>query len=105
MTYKELILSQTGYECFTTFFEDFTIAEKFGLDAVKDTFNRAFKEWKNDYKYLTELVMVLNWKIWQHYEKNDELASLYDELWRTADSYACEHLKGEELEYFYRTTD
>ena len=70
MTFKELMLEQTGYECFTTFFEDFTTAEKFGLNAVKDTFNRAFKEWKSNYKYLTELTMVLNWKIWQHYEKN-----------------------------------
>ena len=42
MTFKELMLEQTGYKCFTTFFEDFTIAEKFGLNAVKDTFNRAF---------------------------------------------------------------
>lgn len=49
-----------GYETFTTFFEDFTIAEYFGVNAIKDTYNRAFNEWKNDYKYLTELVMVLN---------------------------------------------
>ena len=27
MTFKELMFNQTGYECFTTFFEDFTIAE------------------------------------------------------------------------------
>lgn len=37
MTFKQLMLAQTGYESFTTFFEDFTIAEKFGVDAVKDT--------------------------------------------------------------------
>lgn len=105
MTFKELMFNQTGYECFTTFFEDFTIAEKFGIDAVKDTYNRAFKEWKDNYKYLTELVMILNWKIWQYYEKNDELATLYNSLWEKTDAYACEHLKGEELSYFYRTTD
>lgn len=86
MTFKELMFNQTGYECFTTFFEDFTIAEKFGVDAVKDTYNRAFKEWKNNYKYLTELVMILNWKIWQHYEKNDGLATLYNTLWEKEDS-------------------
>lgn len=49
--------------------------------------------------------MILNWKIWQHYEKNDELATLYNTLWEKADAYACENLKGEELSYFYRTTD
>jgi hypothetical protein len=105
MTFKELMLEQTGYECFTTFFEDFTIAERFGLNAVKDTFNRAFKEWKSNYKYLTELTMVLNWKIWQHYEKNEKLAELYNSLWEKADTYAYENLKGEELSYFYSATD
>lgn len=94
-----------GYTQITTFYEDFSIAEKFGLDAVKDTFNRAFKSWKKDYKYLTELVMVLNWKIWRHYESNKQLGQLYNELWQKADNYACNHLTGEELNYFLSTTD
>lgn len=38
-------------------------------------------------------------------KKNDELATLYNSLWEKADAYACENLKGEELSYFYRTTD
>lgn len=94
-----------GYETITTFYEDFTIADKFGVAAIKDTFNRAFNEWKNNYKYLTELVMVLNWKIWEHYEKNKEYAEVYNKLWEEADEYACENLHGEEAEYFYRVTD
>ena len=95
-----------GYETMTTFWDDFTIADAFGASAIKDTFNRAFEEWKSNYKYLTELVMVLNWKLWQHYEQNDmALAELYDELWQQADVYACENLKGEELKYFYEVTD
>lgn len=94
-----------GYKQITTFFHDFSIADNFGTQAIKDTYNKAFKEWKDDYKYLTELVMVLNWKIWQHYETNEEYAKLYDELWTKADNYACNNLKGEELSYFYRTTD
>ena len=94
-----------GYKQITTFFEDFSIAEHFGADAIKDTYLRVFKAWKTDYKYLTELVMVLNWKIWQWYEKNDEFAKLYNDLWEVADLYATENLKGDELSYFYRTTD
>ena len=94
-----------GYKQITTFFEDFSIADNFGISAIKDTYNRAFKAWKSDYKYLTELVMVLNWKIWEHYEHNDKYAELYNELWEKADAYAVENLKGEELSYFYRTTD
>lgn len=105
MTFSELIEMQTGYQCITTFPMDFAIAERFGIDAVKDTFNRAFDEWKGNYKYLTELVMVLNWKIWQWYEKDDELAKVYDELWRKADEWACENLTGEAADYFYRTLD
>lgn len=38
-----------GYEMQTTFWQDFTIADAFGIDAIKDTFNRAFKEWKDNY--------------------------------------------------------
>ena len=94
-----------GYQPITTFWTDFIIADMFGLSAIQDTYNRAFNEWKNNYKYLTELVMILNWKIWSHYEKNREYAELYNKLWKEADAYAIENLKGEELSYFYQTTD
>lgn len=94
------------YELKTTFWSDFGIADRFGEDAVKDTFNRAFEAWKDNHVYLTELVMVLNWKLWQHYEAhNESMARLYNELWEKADEYAVENLKGAELSYFYRTTD
>ena len=99
------IEEMTGYEPKTTFYEDFSIADWFGARAVKDTFRRAFGEWKDDVVYLTELVMALNWKIWEHYENNEPLARVYNELWTKADAYAVEHLKGDDLAYFYRTTD
>ena len=94
-----------GYKPQTTFWEDFSIADMFGHTAVQDTYNRAFEGWKDDYVYLTELVMVLNHKIWQHYNKNEQLAVLYNRLWEQADEYAYENLKGEELSYFFRVTD
>ena len=94
-----------SYETKTTFWEDFTIADHFGLAAIRDTFNRAFDEWKSNYVYLTELVMVLNHKIGQWYPHNELISDLYYELWRKADAYACDNLKGEELTYFYETTD
>ena len=99
------IEEMTGYHPISTFYEDFSIADHFGALAVRDTFNRAFENWKTDYKMLTELVMALNWKIWRWYESNDKLARVYNELWEKADAYATENLKGEELSYFYRTTD
>lgn len=94
-----------GYETMTTFWQDFSIADKFGVAAIKDTYKRAFNEWKENYKYLTELVMVLNRKIWQHYKNNESIARVYNELWEEADLYAQENLHGEEAEYFFRTTD
>lgn len=70
------IESETGYKPRTTFWQDFSIADAFGGDAVTDTFHRAFNEWKDNCVYITELVMVLNHKIAQWYEKNMELAKL-----------------------------
>ena len=94
-----------GYETITTFWDDFGIADRFGIAAIRDTYKRAFNEWKDNYKYLTELVMVLNWKIWQHYENNESIVRVYNELWEEADLYAQENLHGEEAEYFFRTTN
>ena len=95
-----------GYEMQTTFQMDFTIADAFGIDAIRDTYNRAFNEWKDNYIYLTELVLVLNWKIWEWYDKhNEEYAKLYDELWREAQGYGYDTLTGNELNYFWRTLD
>lgn len=107
ITYKEWnIESITGYKPITTFYMDFSIADRFGIAAVKDTFKRAFEHWKDDYKYLTELVMVLNWKQWEHHEKrNYFLQETYYELWDELSFYAQENLQGEELEYYFRCTD
>lgn len=104
MTFKEF-MQENGYDLITTFWEDFSIADKYGIAGVKDTYKRAFSEWKDDYKFFTELTLVLNHKIWQHYKSNRELAALYDRLWREADEYAMNNFKGEELDYYYRVTD
>ena len=104
MTFKEF-MQENGYELQTTFWEDFSIADRFGLTAIQDTFNRAFEEWKEHYKYLTELILVLNHKIWQYHDTCPEFAALYNSLCEKADLYAVENLKGEELEYFYEVTD
>lgn len=89
-----------------TFWMDFTIADAYGVNAIEDTFKRAFKEWKSDYKMLTALVVILNHKIWQHYEaERHDIAKLYDNLWRQAEDYALTNLKGDELQYFYDITD
>lgn len=102
---------------YNTFGTDFTIADAFGVGAVRDTYKRAFEAWKDDIKYMTALCIVLNHKIWQHYEKNDELAREYDKLWKECDAYilACDnagtskekyrHYTDDEINYFIQATD
>ena len=100
------IEEQTGYKPITSFYLDFSIAEKFGIAGIEDTYKRGLQDAVNmGYKALTEFVMVLNWKIWEHYQTNESLAKVYNSLWIEADEYAMEHLKGEELSYYYKTTD
>lgn len=96
-------VNERGYE--TTFYQDFSIAERFGNEAIKDTYNRAFGEWKDNYKYLTELVVVLNHKIWDWYNRDSGKVMLYSDLFEKASAYAEENLKGEELNYYYHETD
>ena len=93
------------YEFTTTFWQDFSIADSFGMEAIQDTFDRAFKEWRTDIKYMTELTIALNYKIWLWAERDEEVARLYDRLWREADRYCMDNFSGEELKYFIKTTD
>ena len=94
------------YEFKTTFWSDFTIADTFGIGAVKDTYKRAFDEWHSDVVFVTELALVMNWKCWWHYERgNEELARLYSDLYYEVDAWCYDNLKGADLEYYWKTTD
>ena len=99
----------TGYQPITTYYTDFSYAEKYGEYGINQLFNEVFATLSKDpdfyYKELTELVMVLNWKIWEHYETNEELAKLYNDLWAKLDFWVQDHLNDEHQKYFYRTTD
>ena len=106
MTIKDWnIHEMTGYEPKTTFYTDLSIADHFGEDAIQDTYNRVMRDWADDVVYLTEFCMALNWKIFEHYEKNDAYAKLYDKLWRQCDEWCMAHFKDDDLSYFLRTTD
>ena len=95
-----------NYQFKTTFWQDFTIADKFGVSAIKDTYKRAFSEWKSNTEYITELVLVLNWKLWEHYEAGQHtMAEVYNELWEKTHSWCCNNLKGDDLAYYIRVTD
>ncbi|MFD0704333.1 hypothetical protein ACFQY8_01010 [Alloscardovia venturai] len=98
-------LTGYGYKPLTTFWEEFSIADPFGSNAIRDTYKRALKEWKNDYKKMTELVMVLNNKIWEHYHTSPQLARTYTELWHELDQWCDSTFTNEQKTYYYTTTD
>ena len=93
------------YDFKTTFWDDFSIAERFGIEAIEDTYKRAFDSWHEDIVFVTELVLVLNWKIWALYKTNEPVARVYDKLWKRAHSWCCNNLKGDDLTYYLNTTD
>lgn len=93
------------YECKTTFWNDFSIAERFGAEAIRDTYKRARAEWERDQVYGTELAMILNHKCWYWYEKSSVFSKLYTELWEEYHNWVLENWKGEDLEYYLRVAD
>ena len=103
--FRMMMRDMSGYEVKTSFYGDFTIADAFGEEGVRDTYKRCFESWKDDYKYLTELYLVLNHKIWELYEVNKSLAKVYDELWRNLGCWCDENFTKDELSYFYETID
>ena len=93
------------YDFKTTFWSDFSIADLFGVDAIEDTFKRAFDAWKTNVEYLAELVLVLNWKGWQWYGKNADKAKTYFDLYEQADGWACDNLSEDDMRYYFSVTD
>lgn len=95
-----------GYKMKSTFWNDFSIADAFGLDAIKDTYKRCFREWKSDYEMITELCIVMNWKCWFWYEnKNYSLSVIYQDYYYDLRDWCLDNLKGDELKFFIQVTD
>lgn len=108
------IEAETGYKPCTTFWQDFSIADLFVLngmepDAINDTHRRSWPQVREKalgIQGLTEYVMVLNWKMWQHHDAgNVRLQQIYTELWEETDGWAMDNLEGSDMEYYIHTTD
>ena len=98
--------SMCGYTQRTTFWDDFTIAERFGLPAIKDTYKNAFTSWKTDVVFITELVLVLNWKMLYMDERHmTEKSVMYYKCWVELSNWCERHLEAGAYEYFLNVTD
>ncbi len=97
---------RTGYKIFTTFYEDFSIADAFGMNGIMDTYLRAKREWKHDYKYITELSLILNMKLSEWYAKGRlDYVSAYSEALADLSDYRKSHFTEKQIRYFYKVFD
>lgn len=106
--FENYLKEQTGYKRITTFYSDLSIAEVYGVGAIKETYNRVMKSWLKDIKYITEFCMALNIKSWQMAEEGkNELGQLYSDLYyKCRDAiYKKYENDSEKLNYFFETTD
>lgn len=87
------------------FMNDFIIANQFGEKAIRDTYKRAFDEWKDNVEYFASLVLTLNHLMWFYYNKDEKIAKIYTGLWLNADSYGFNHFKGDDASYYFDFLD
>ena len=92
----------TGYKPNANFYVEFSMAEPFGLSAIANVYDRLFLKSKDDYILITELAMVVNWKIYEHYDKEKWMFKLYQSVWDQLDSYCRHNLKDDKLDYYDR---
>lgn len=95
----------TGYKSFTTFYTDFSISEIFGIESIEETYNTCLMNWKTNYKYITELYLAINWKMFRWYHNDTRYYECYLKLFRELEEWCLENFTKEELEYFYKVTD
>lgn len=98
----------TGRERISTFYADLSIAECFGLEGVLDTCKNVCRYWKDDVEMFSEFVLCVNWKAWEHAERNnDNWAQVYSELYYAIDELACEYYANdkEKSEYYFQYID
>lgn len=97
---------EKGYREYTTCWIDFSIAETGGVNEVVRTFESMFDNLKENVKMVTELAIVLNWKMWdtaKHGNKN--LCMCYYNLCEYVTGWCMTNLKGNDLDYFIQTTN
>ena len=103
--FSETLKECSGYETISTFYADLSIADVYGIDAIKDTIKRVKDEWFNDYKMFAEFVLALNHKSWEwdarpEVNGSEEIKKFYIEQYYYFDDFCLDNYKGEALEYY-----
>ena len=88
----------------------FDAVEFEGVDAIKKFAEASFNKSKDMIEWLTMLVMVINHKSWDHYQKGNEglqelYTDLYYEYYEKAINLLEKENRDEDLTYFIRTLD
>ncbi len=96
------------YKHCTTFMQDFVIADAFikrEPNAIDDTARRGWEFAKGDIVYATEMVVVLNKRLWMWHERgNQELAYKYHLLWQEYQAKLFETFENDDEAMRYYTT-
>lgn len=101
MAIKDWKIEQlTGYKPHKRFYVELSMAEPFGISAIANTYDRLFVENKHDPIFITELSMAVNWKVYEHYDKEKWIYKLYQSMWEQIDNHCKQNLKGNDLEYY-----
>jgi len=104
--YTNPIREIVGYEEKTTFWQDFSITElALGEGGVRNMYSTLFNKHKNNYIYLTELVIVLKYKYIRWNKSNPSLSKVYHSLWKRTYDFANEQFSGMELSYFRKSVE
>lgn len=104
----------TGYQPKTNYWNEFVDAEKVGVSAIKETYDKLKDESKSSVINVAELYIVLNHKIWAYYDLHQatgddryyEISYLYHNLWISYEKFADElPMSEDDRRYFFEVTD
>ena len=90
-----------GVEQEYTFYQDFQIADSFGIKGVRDTYRLVKEGWTDNPQAWGEVSCALNWRLWDLHETRPEVAKVYEELWM--DSQKVGWKRGENDKEYART--
>jgi hypothetical protein len=92
-----------GYTPVTNTWRIFTTVERTPFDTDEEVlfmYDEVFDNIKDDYRKLTELVIVLERKTLDH--NGDSISNVYEELTTKCKDYINSHFTKEELNYYHR---